>query len=87
MSPADVLRALRAAHPHWQIWQSRNGREGSGVFYATPDHRDPSHGTVTLSENDAGRLDALICAQEEYWNGDAPSPPPQYGHLGWLTSR
>jgi hypothetical protein len=88
MKPADGrVKALQSDHPGWQIWESLDGDKGSGVFYATPGRRDPSHESVTLTENDPGRLGGLIRDQEAYWAGEAPAPPPQYGHLFGLTSR
>ena len=72
---APDLRAVRNAHPAWEIWQSRAGRRLTGIFYATPARRDPEHTAVTLTADDTGRLDRLIRAQEDYWDGLAVAPP------------
>ena len=74
MTGAD-LRAVRSAHPAWEIWRSRAGRRLTGILYATPAHQDPEHPAVTLTADDAGHLDRLIRAQEDYWDGLAIAPP------------
>jgi hypothetical protein len=80
------LEAVRAAHPDWQIWESRGGRNGndpSGNFYATPAWRSAHWGGVTLSAADPGELGEMIVRQEDSW---AALLAPPAGRLSGLSA-